>query len=131
MQHVFPVVYARHVGATAEFFARLGFVEEARSPVDGEPSYVRLARGAAALVVVDHGWPASRHGAPVGDGARFELFVGVDDVDACLADLAAAGVPALRDPVTMPWGERIGYVADPDGNPVALAARVPVPASTT
>jgi len=22
----------------------------------------------------------------------------------------------------MPWGERVGYVSDPDGNPVAVAA---------
>ena len=27
----------------------------------------------------------------------------------------------LRDPADMPWGERIATVADPDGNPVALA----------
>ncbi len=27
----------------------------------------------------------------------------------------------------MPWGERVAYVADPDGNPVALAAALAYP----
>jgi lactoylglutathione lyase len=47
------------------------------------------------------------------------LFVYVDDVDAAVALLAA---PVLRAPEDMFWGERVAWVADPDGNPVALAA---------
>ena len=38
-----------------------------------------------------------------------------------MASLRPDGVPVLRDPEDMPWGGRVGYVADPDGNPVALA----------
>jgi lactoylglutathione lyase len=30
-------------------------------------------------------------------------------------------VPVLRTPTDMPWGERVAYVSDPEGNPVALA----------
>lgn len=30
-------------------------------------------------------------------------------------------VTVLREPVDMPWDERVAYVADPEGNPVALA----------
>jgi lactoylglutathione lyase len=46
------------------------------------------------------------------------MYVYVDDVDAMLASLA--GVPVLREPADMPWGERIATITDPDGNPVAL-----------
>jgi lactoylglutathione lyase len=28
----------------------------------------------------------------------------------------------LREPADMPWGERVAYLADPEGNVVALAA---------
>jgi lactoylglutathione lyase len=38
-----------------------------------------------------------------------------------VAALRAEGVTVLGDPADMPWGERIAAVADPDGNPVALA----------
>jgi lactoylglutathione lyase len=57
----------------------------------------------------------------MGDGPRFETFVYTGDVDRLVADLRAEGVTVLRDPADMPWGEPIGTVADPDGNPVALA----------
>ena len=36
--------------------------------------------------------------------------------------MRAAGVAVLREPEKMPWGERVGFVADPEGNPVTLAA---------
>jgi lactoylglutathione lyase len=38
-------------------------------------------------------------------------------------DLRGEGAAILRDPADMPWGERVGFVADPDGNPVALPTR--------
>jgi lactoylglutathione lyase len=28
----------------------------------------------------------------------------------------------LKEPADMPWGERVGFVADPEGNVVSLAA---------
>ncbi|MFD6216230.1 VOC family protein, partial [Nocardia salmonicida] len=40
--------------------------------------------------------------------------------------LEETGIQILRSPIDMPWGERIAYVSDPDGNPVALASEVPV-----
>jgi hypothetical protein len=33
-----------------------------------------------------------------------------------------ADTTVLPEPADMTWGERVAYVADPDGNPVALAA---------
>jgi lactoylglutathione lyase len=33
-----------------------------------------------------------------------------------------AGVNVLRPPENMPWGERLAFVEDPEGNPVTLAA---------
>lgn len=49
---------------------------------------------------------------------RFEMFIYVDDVD---STVEALGAPVLKGPEDMPWGERVAYVADPDGNPVALS----------
>jgi lactoylglutathione lyase len=55
-----------------------------------------------------------------GGGARFEMYVYVDELETTLATLTSAGVAILREAEDMPWGERIATVADPDGNPVAL-----------
>jgi lactoylglutathione lyase len=49
------------------------------------------------------------------------MFVYVPDVDAAVEDLRQRQGTILREPADMPWGERVAYVADPDGNPVALA----------
>jgi lactoylglutathione lyase len=49
------------------------------------------------------------------------MYVYVEDADRLVAQLRADGVTVLRDPVGMPWGERIATIADPDGNPVALS----------
>ena len=50
----------------------------------------------------------------------YEVAV-VDEVDRLVEELRAGGVKVLREPADMPWGERVAYVTDPDGNPVALA----------
>jgi uncharacterized glyoxalase superfamily protein PhnB len=51
--------------------------------------------------------------------ARFyQVPAGVDTV---LADLKADGITVLKEAADMPWDERIASIADPDGNPVALA----------
>ncbi|MES4890699.1 VOC family protein [Streptomyces sp. NPDC096012] len=121
-ERAFPLIFAERVSATAEFYERLGFTRLRQDPPEGEPAYVSLRRGTAELAVVPTAWPQTQYGTPAGRGPRFEMFVLVDDLDTTLKDLADASVPLLRAAVEMPWGERIAYVADPDGNPVALAA---------
>jgi lactoylglutathione lyase len=81
-----------------------------------------MRRGSAEIAVVDAVWPKDQYGGALGDGVRFEMFVYVDEVDSAVKRLRDSGTSVLREPADMPWGERVAYVADPDGNPVALAA---------
>jgi lactoylglutathione lyase len=123
MRRAFPVIYARNVARTVEFYEQLlGFEKQYQFPPDGEPGYVGLRRDEADLGVVHESSPRQMIGVNIGDGPRFELFVYVDDVDAAVQAMRAAGVPVLREPEDMPWGERVAFVADPEGNPVTLAA---------
>lgn len=118
----FPLIFARQVSRTADFYQRLGFVRHTQSPQEGEPTYVGLRRGSAEVAVVDTSWPERAYGGAFGNGQRSEMFIVVDDVDATVAELRRDDVVVLRDPVDTPWGERTAHVADPDGNPVALAS---------
>jgi lactoylglutathione lyase len=120
-RRAFPVVYATDVAATARFWERLGFTRFVQLPAEGDPGYVGLRRDGAELAVTAREWARDQYGLALGDGPRFEMFVYIDDVDTLVAALRAEGVTVLRDPADMPWGERIATVADPDGNPVALA----------
>lgn len=46
-----------------------------------------------------------------------EEGVDVDDVDEVVSSLRAQGMTILREAADMPWGERLAYVTDPEGNP--------------
>jgi lactoylglutathione lyase len=118
----FPVLYAKDVARVAGFYVRLGFEEHVRLPgQNGEPGFIGLRRHAAELAVATEESPRALAGVEPGPGPRHELFVYVDDVDAAFTELGDAGATALREPADMPWGERVAFVQDPEGNVVALA----------
>jgi lactoylglutathione lyase len=123
MRRAFPVIYTRDVARTVGFYEQLlGFERQYQFPPDGEAGYVGLKRDQAELGVVHESSPRQMIGSGIGDGPRFELFVYVADVDAAITSMQAGGVPVLRMPENMPWGERVAFVSDPEGNPVTLAA---------
>jgi lactoylglutathione lyase len=127
MHRAFPVVYVRDVPTALRFYGELlGWEEQYQFPPDGQAVYVGLKRDGAELGIVHESSPQHLIGKGIGDGPRFELFLYVDDVDATLGRLRDADVTVLREPEDMPWGERVAFVADPEGNPVTLAARAPV-----
>ena len=118
----FPVLYAKDVDAVAAFYARLGFQRHVRMPSpDGSTGYVGLARNGAELAVTTEDSPRALAGIEPGPGPRHELFVYVEDVDRAVSDLRAAGAAVVREPADMPWGERVAWVRDPEGNLVAVA----------
>lgn len=117
----FPVVYASDVAATAAFYRRFGFQEHFRQPPEGDAGYIGLRRGASELAIVTVESPKQLIGARVGTEPRFELFVYVEGVDRIVDELRGGGATVFRKPQDMPWGERVAWVADPEGNPVALA----------
>jgi lactoylglutathione lyase len=120
----FPVLYATDVECVASFYARLGFDEHFRLPgPDGRAGYVGMRRHEAELAVTSEESPRTLIGVEPGPGPRHELFVYVDDVDSTVDELLTAGAKVLKAPADMPWGERVGFVSDPEGNVVSLASR--------
>ncbi|BBH68740.1 lactoylglutathione lyase [Actinoplanes sp. OR16] len=115
-----PIIYVADVEASLGFYRDLlGFVETYRFG-----DFVSLSLGESAVSVARVGdGEVGSHGLPVGvsrSAQSFELCVYADDVDAAIAELRAAGVAVLVEPADQPWGERMAYVADPDGHPVMI-----------
>jgi catechol 2,3-dioxygenase-like lactoylglutathione lyase family enzyme len=50
------------------------------------------------------------------DGARLQLTIEVDDVDAMCAQLTERGVTLLNGPMDRPWGIRTASFMDPGGH---------------
>ena len=115
----FPIITVADLSATRRFYERLGFAQAFQFPPDGEPGFVTMERGTSSIGIGAGG----TGGTPSGDD-RFAYWVYVDDVDAALADLEAAGAPVVEPPVDQPWGERVAAVRDPAGNKVYLGAPI-------
>lgn len=105
----------------------LGMTESYRFPAEGEPVFVTLRWGSATIGLGTYdevpGLEA-RGLKPPGEGRGFELCVYVDNVDDVVRRLANEGVPVRVPPVDQPWGERLAYVEDPEGNAIMLTARI-------
>ena len=61
-------------------------------------------------------------------GSRFQLTIGVDDVDAVCSELAGNGVELLNGPIDREWGVRTASFTDPDGHIWEVAANLPASA---
>ena len=84
---------------------------------DGEPAYVGVDVGSSHL-----GIGRDQQGSAPEGRQRFALWVYVDDCDAVVEVLSAAGVIVIEPPADQPWGERVARVRDPDGNDVIIGA---------
>jgi lactoylglutathione lyase len=115
---LYPILTAADLSRSLAFYRDLlGYAVTYQFPPDGEPAYVGLRSGES-----DLGIGALEPGAaplPAADG-RFALCGYVEDCDEAVRQLREHGVPVLAEPADQPWGERMAYVADPDGNRVML-----------
>ena len=100
----------------------LGGVESYRFPPEGEPGYIALDIGDAHIGLGSMAGPPI-HGRPQrpATGHRIELCVYVTDVDATYGEAGERGFEQVVEPADMPWGERVAWIADPDGNLLMLA----------
>jgi lactoylglutathione lyase len=122
-KQLFPMLSVERLERALEFYGRLlGGEQNFRFPPDGEPVFVTLKFGESELGLAQMGSKPPLHGQPLrpATGHRMELCVYVDDVDRTVERLRAANVRILLDPTDQPWGERVAYAADPDGNLVML-----------
>jgi lactoylglutathione lyase len=63
--------------------------------------------------------------APTRAAPGFEIGFVVDDVDAAWSEAVASGAEAVREPFDRFWGQRHGYLRDPDGHLIELVQNQP------
>lgn len=72
---------------------------------------INLLKTTAARELIEPAMVATRE-----SGARSQLTIEVDDVDATCAELMSRGVKLLNGPMDRPWGVRTACFSDPAGN---------------
>jgi uncharacterized glyoxalase superfamily protein PhnB len=111
-REAFPIFHTPDlVRAVAFYTERLGFEEGYR--IEGF-AVVRLDS-------FELGLAESTDETPAG---RVAIWLYTDDVDAEIERLREAGVELVKEPKDREWGERMGSVADPDGNEICLGQRL-------
>ncbi len=104
-----------------------GFEVVYRWPPEGEAlEFAFLRLEPLGIAVASHSAPEELIGrsAVAGSPPRFELCIYADDVDRAAEDLVRSGLELLLPPTDQPWGERLFYVEDPDGNPIQVTMRL-------
>jgi lactoylglutathione lyase len=120
---LFPMLSCTDLPRSLAFYEDLlGGRETYRFPEEGEPAFIALAIGNSSEIGLGGiaGEPLHGRAQRPATGHRIELCVYVEDVDGTYVRAGASGFETVTDPQDMPWGERIAWIADPDGNLVML-----------
>ncbi|WP_296603660.1 VOC family protein [Nocardioides sp.] len=105
------------VQAAVDFYtAHLGFTVRSHPA----PAFADVTRGALRVLLSGPGSSGARATPPdIDRPGRNRIHLIVDDLDAAVERLSAAGVPLLSDLVSGPGGKQV-LLGDPDGNLVEL-----------
>jgi catechol 2,3-dioxygenase-like lactoylglutathione lyase family enzyme len=120
---VMPNLYSADVERSAAFYRDLlGGTQTFRTPAAGVAEHVELRLGDVTIALSSRD-AVARQGLPAPEaGHPMELVVWCDSADDAVAALRAAGTPVLVEPYSHAAGHRRAYVADPDGNWIALVS---------
>jgi catechol 2,3-dioxygenase-like lactoylglutathione lyase family enzyme len=123
--------WAKGIGAITLFVEDLDVAKEFYERAFGLPLYfgdedsavyrfggtlINLLKISAARELIDPADVAAPE-----SGARAQLTVHVEDVDALCAELTARGIELLNGPMDRPWGPRTAAFVDPSGHIWELA----------
>ena len=87
------------------------YEDDASAVFDFGNTIVNLLKTTAAHELIEPAAVADREA-----GARLQLTIEVEDVDAMCAELAGRGVELLNGPMDRPWGIRTASFRDPGGH---------------
>jgi lactoylglutathione lyase len=124
----FPMLSVKDLEGSLRFYRDLlGFTEAYRFPPSGDAAFVTVTAGTSEIGLGQLGPGPTLHGQPQrpAAGHRIELCIYVDNIDQAVDRLRSADVRVVLEPAEQPWGERISYIEDPDGNLVMLAEESP------
>ena len=124
MKFAYTILYVRDVGRSVDFYeAAFGlqrrFLHESGMYAEMETGGTTLAFAAesAARSNLAFGFQSANPSRPP---AAFEIAFATDDVQGAFERATRLGAVLAAAPKTMPWGQTVAYVRDPDGHLVEL-----------
>jgi lactoylglutathione lyase len=116
-REAFPMLACRDLLGTRAFYAAVfGAEQEYQYPEEGDPVFVSLRVGASTIALSDgNGETAYGEIALPSTGHPVDLCLYVEDLDATLGAGPRHGATLIAPAADMPWGERVGWLRDPEG----------------
>lgn len=123
MHTITPHLVCAGAADAIEFYKRaFNAVEKARLPgPNGKLMHASLTIGDSTLMLVDEMPEHGALGPKALNGTAVVIHLYVPDVDAAVAQAAAAGAKVTMPPADMFWGDRYGQIEDPFGHRWSLA----------
>ncbi len=89
------------------------------------PNYAELSLGSFTLALTDARFMESFLGVSFTSSGtqRFVISLHSDALDTDVSRLVEHGGTIIMPPTDQPWGQRVSYIADPEGNLIELAQR--------
>ena len=109
-------LFVEDLATTKQFYREvfdlpIAFEDDASAVFKFGNTLINLLKTTAAQELIEPAEVATRE-----SGARLQLTITVDDVDALCAELARRGVELLNGPMDRPWGIRTASFRDPGGH---------------
>jgi lactoylglutathione lyase len=119
----FPILHVSDVERSVALYTKAFDFEIAfRWPDEGPLEFAFLKLGETGIGIgrteppALPDWPAER------EVGSFQLCIYADDTDAAAERLRSLGVRQVTAPRAMPWGEKLAFFEDPDGNLIHVTA---------
>ena len=121
----FPILHVADVERSVRFYVDcFGFEVGFRWPEEGALEFAFLRLGETGIGIAGRAapdlpdWPSGR------ETGAFQLCIYAEDADAAAERLVSLGARQLTAARTQPWGERLAFFDDPDGNLIHVTAVV-------
>ena len=89
-------------------------------------TYIEFDTGNTLLGLIEKEHVAEMTGLPVNKKDRvsptFEIAFVVDNVNSTIEKLRSLEVPILVETIVKPWGQKVAYIADPDGHFIEICS---------
>lgn len=121
-----PRLFCRNPAAEIEFCRNTFGASESvrRSAQDGTVAHAMLTIGPA-MLMIEAEWSGLPSRPPQADGSSpVVLYVYVEDVDETVGRAVSGGAKILYPPENQFWGDRIGWIVDPEGHVWTIATRI-------
>lgn len=113
----FPIIHVSEMAPMLAFYQQVfGATVAYQFPDDGEPVYLTLRIGSGRIALGLGTGPAMYGEVPLpATGHAVDICFYVADLDATLAAAPGRGGSVVVAAQDTPWGERVGYLRDPQG----------------